>query len=666
MAVKDDVAGLFEQEWARFWQGWEGLTPEQQTEEAARRARARSRTGLPNTVSLPGWDDVIHLTPRPEVTAAARTEFYAAQRERRAPNLPSETVAEIGRRRDRAAAASATAAPPYSAAFGQMLTALDNVQDFTTTVATLGRLALWPAIRTLDAVTPRFAAEGLFRSVFGATPEAAQALARSAANAAAADAYAATRALSLAEYAAAARAGLYREGLLELGREAAEVAAKAAGRAAFERTLKRAALGVGSKVFGFLVPGLGWILIASDLLSILGWLGTAGMVGYAAACYGPRAAAAAGTLPALMRGLPGKGPCGIKGSVAALGDLNPFASEKKLDRKLRMARGTPSVGNLLEVFQTTDQMYGVGVSFGGIVGAFTEGAYGAELATRGETVQVRPPASALGTVGVGTGIAALQLRSKGLGAVAAGSLLADVVGRTATAPLREKHKAAIILQNAPLINATQETFTEYEHIEALVNYTVALDLVASDLAGLNWQDWLADRLPIDMAPPEYLDPLTVELIREHDPEFRTLGRWPIPGAPATLSSTAFVEHYSREIPPALRNFLAPRRESPVAMFAGGVVNLLTDRLFAMLEGDARVVRSRWTPEWKVLLALGDVNRVVDVSAGEERLWSFWLDCLELVERRGDGQLSGDDFDAIAERRGVTLFLVEQAFLRTPL
>jgi len=257
VAVKDDVAGLFEQEWARFWQGWEGLTPEEQTKEAARRARARSRTGLPNTVSLPGWDDVIHLTPRPEVTAAARTEFYAAQRERRAPNLPSETVAEIGRRRDRAAAASATAAPPYSAAFGQMLTALDNVQDFTTTVATLGRLALWPAIRTLDAVTPRFAAEGLFRSVFGATPEAAQALARSAANAAAADAYAATRALSLAEYAAAARAGLYREGLLELGRETAELAAKAAGRRHSSALSNARPSGLARRCSGSWCPGSG-------------------------------------------------------------------------------------------------------------------------------------------------------------------------------------------------------------------------------------------------------------------------------------------------------------------------------------------------------------------------------------------------------------------------
>ena len=158
MAVKDDVAGLFEQEWARFWQGWEALSPEAQEQEAARRARLRSPGGLPNTVSLPGWDEVIHLTPRTPVTDADRREYYSAQRARRPADLSVDTATEIERRRARARQMASSSSPAYSAAFGQMLTALDNVQDFTTTVATLGRVALWPAIRTLEAITPRFAA----------------------------------------------------------------------------------------------------------------------------------------------------------------------------------------------------------------------------------------------------------------------------------------------------------------------------------------------------------------------------------------------------------------------------------------------------------------------------------------------------------------------------
>jgi hypothetical protein len=666
MAVKDDVAGLFEQEWARFWEGWQALSPEEQELEAARRARARSRSGLPNTVSLPGWDDVIHLTPRPTITDAERREYYAAFREQRPSDLSAETVAEIDRRRERAARAASSSAPPYSAAFGQMLTALDNVQDFTTTVATLGRVALWPAIRALDAVTPRFATAGALQSIFGATPAATQQLARVASQEAAALAYRQVLTESLAGRLAAAASGIEALTLRQVAREAAEDAARLAGRAAFERVLSRAGLGIAARTLGRLIPGLGWILLAGDLFNLLAWLGTLGMVGYAGACFGPRAALAAGTFPALTRGLPGVRPCGIKGHVSALGDLNPFAGERRLDRRAKIARANPGLGALLEVFQTTDQLFGRGISFGAIVGAFTEGAYSTELASRGESVSVVAPRGTLGVVGVATGVAALQLRSKALGAAAAGTLLADVVGRTATAPLREKHKAAQVLQNGPVLNGTQETFTEVEHVEALVCYLVALDLIASDLAGIPWQDFLTPELPVSMAPPVYHDALTLDIIRELDPGLDTLGRWPMPGAPRVIDSATFADHFAREIPAALRSFLAPRRDGPVAMFHGGLVNLVTDKLWAMLEGDPWVVRQRWSPEWKVLTALGEASRLPNVAAGEEALWSWWLDLLELVERRGDGQLLGEDFDRVSAQRGVPLFLVEQPLLHTPL
>jgi len=666
MAVKDDVAGLFEQEWARFWQGWDALTPEAQEQEAARRARVRSSGGLPNTVSLPGWEDDIHLTPRPTITDADRREFFAARRERRPAALAPETTAEITRRRERAQRAARSAAPPFAAAFGQMLTALDNVQDFTTTVATLARVVVWPSIRALDAVTPRFAAPGALRSIFGATPAATQQLARLASQEAAALAFRQTLATSAIGLEAAAARGLEAAALRSLAIGAAEDAAKLAGRAAFQRVLGRAGLGIAARTLGRLIPGIGWVLLAGDLFNVLAWLGTVGMVGYATSCFGPQRGAAALLGVALVKGIPGLRPCEIKGSVSALGQLNPFALERRTDRRLKMARATPSLGNLLEVFQTTDQMYGVGISFGAIVGGFTEGAYAAELSSRGERVEVIAPRGPLGTIGLGTGLAALQTKSKALGAVAAGSLLADVLGRTATAPLREKYKAAQQLQNAPVINATQETFTEVEHVEQLVNYVVALDLVAADLDGINWQDFLAPELPVSMAPPEYHDPLTLDLIRELDPGLDTLGRWPMPGGPRVIDSSTFAEHFAREIPGALRTFLAARRDSAVGMFAGGLVNLITDRLYTMLDGGPGALRSRWAPEWRVLTALGEASRLPDVSVGEGPLWSWWLDLLELTERRGDGQLLGEDFDRIAARRGVPLFHVEQPLLRTPL
>lgn len=666
MAETPTVGGFLTDEWTRFWQGYAKLTPEEQFKEEQRRAKLRARTGQQNTVSLPGWNDVIHLEPRLVPTTAQKDEYYAARRQHRDANLPPEVIDAIESRRAAAGRIASSTAPGYAQAFGQMLTAIDNVQDFTTTVATLGRLALWPAISTLDAALPRFAAEGWARTVFGATPQAAENIARLAANQAASDAYLAARAATLSEYATAARLGLERSSLLTAGREAAELAAAAAWRATFREVGIKAAAGIGSRVLGRLIPGLGWILLIGDLLNLLTWLGMSSMIGYAAACFGiPRGLAAAAPVVA-MRGIPSVGPCGVKGHVAKLGDLNPFSRVSRGRRALRVGQGAPGLGAILETLQTTDQAFGVGISFGAIVGAFTEGAYAAELQSRGESVSVKLPQGTLGTVGVATGLAALQLRSRLLGGVAAAGLLLDVVGRTATAPLKAKHQAAQQLQNAVPLAGTQETFTELEHIEQMVNYYHALDLVGSDLHGVPWQDFLAAQLPLPMSPPRYLDDLTVAIIRERDPELRTLGRWPMPGAPEVVSSTELIEWGRTTIPRAMRDFLEPRRDSAVGMFAGGMYNLLTDQVFTMLEDDPTWLQHQLTPEWRLLYALGETNRLPNVAVDPDALWGWWLDSVNLSEQKALQEIDGASLDKIADAHGVTLIRLEQPYLRLPL
>lgn len=666
MADPSSVAGFFEAEWARFWQGYANLSPEKQLELEQQRAKSRAKSGQQNTVSLPGWDSVIHLTPAYQPTAAERTEYYAARSQRRNANLSAEAITAIENRRASAARIASSSAPGYAQAWGQMLTALDNVQDFMTTVATLGRLALYPAISAVDAALPRFAAEGWARSIFGATPEAAETIAQLAAKQAASEAYLAARAASLAEYAAAAGAGLERSALLAAGRESAELAAGAAARLAYREALTKAGAGVGSKLLGRLIPGLGYVLIASDLLNLLSLLGQVGMIGYSATCFGGRAGLAAAAPLAALRGLGAAGPCGVKGKLSKIADLNPWSQESRALRRMKLGRGAPGLGALLETFQTTDQLYGVGLSFGSIVGAITEGAYAAELNSRGERVSVLPPASALSTIGVGTGVVALQLKSKALGALAAGSLLADIVGRTATAPLRKKHQAAQQLQTAPAFNATQETFTEYEHVEQLVSYAHALDLVASDLATVPWQDWVAAQLPIQLAPPQWFDPLSLHIIAESDPTFSTLGVWPVPGNPTELSSDEFTAHYMREIPSGVRQLLEPRRNTAVGMFCGGMVNFLAERTLAMLEPEPGFLETRWRPDWRFLLAHAETARIVNVNTDPDRLWSWWLDGINLAEQKQLQEIGADDLDQLAAKHAIPLFHVEEAFLRLPL
>src|SRR3990170_8455414 len=95
MALGPLLDAFFTEEWQRFTDGIAKLAPA--TREAALRA-TRQRAllpGEPATVSLPGWDDVIKLGPRYAPTSAERSEWYAAQRQGRAPALSADAVAAM-------------------------------------------------------------------------------------------------------------------------------------------------------------------------------------------------------------------------------------------------------------------------------------------------------------------------------------------------------------------------------------------------------------------------------------------------------------------------------------------------------------------------------------------------------------------------------------------
>jgi len=55
-----------------------------------------------------------------------------------------------------------------------------------------------------------------------------------------------------------------------------------------------------------------------------------------------------------------------------VGNKNPFHRKAALARARKMRRSWATVGEILEILQTTDQTFGVGISLGGIVGAATD------------------------------------------------------------------------------------------------------------------------------------------------------------------------------------------------------------------------------------------------------------------------------------------------------
>lgn len=57
--------------------------------------------------------------------------------------------------------------------------------------------------------------------------------------------------------------------------------------------------------------------------------------------------------------------------------LNPLSKESKLTRGFKLVRKMPGIPDWIEIVQVTDQFFGVGLSFGSLVGFAQDAAYGA-------------------------------------------------------------------------------------------------------------------------------------------------------------------------------------------------------------------------------------------------------------------------------------------------
>lgn len=107
--------------------------------------------------------------------------------------------------------------------------------------------------------------------------------------------------------------------------------------------LGRIAAKIAPRLLGRLIPGLGWVLLGSDILNaanIISWVSFAAMKG--------------------------------KRNMEGLAERNPFHAKAAANRALKLKRGVPTFGEILEVLQTTDQLFGVGLCLGGLMGIVTD------------------------------------------------------------------------------------------------------------------------------------------------------------------------------------------------------------------------------------------------------------------------------------------------------
>ncbi len=535
--LAEPIVGLFTEEWDRFKQGVANLHPDAQAE-ASRQLELRYSRDERNTLYIPGVLDPktrrpgavpiafpgglipiageIHFKPKPNVSAVEKREYYAAKRERRAPVLTPESLAEIERRREQVRRIATGPDAAQARSWGAIMTSLDNVQDFFSTLATFGRLAVWFAPRVL----------------------------------------------------------------------------------------------------GRFVPVIGPIVLISDVLNMLGLMGMLATPLYALLCNGPRAALAAGIPVALFKQ-------GLKNEVWKIASLNPFLRSGKYvnlpippalrgiqtagtlaARRLARAQAVgrlPSLGNLLEVAQTTDQLWGVGVSFGATIGFVNSAAQAATLAATGGDIKVQP------------------------------NPLSDALVRRVNQPFRDDHpldtlqlyRAANLLTAAPVLLARAGQLDDEVVIKTLIGVHQALAMHRHRLRAYDVSDILALAWDREWSPPPIQDVLLREEMAERRLSEYDVNRWALEDAPRTITPTDYARWTLEHTVPAVQKWLLRHRNDELGWVGGAVVSEATEFAFLLATGDPQALRWALTTDARLLASLAEESLLPLVNAPPERLWAFW-------------------------------------------
>jgi hypothetical protein len=385
---------------------------------------------------------------------------------------------------------------------------------------------------------------------------------------------------------------------------------------------------MGGRLAARAVPGLGWILLASDLLNLLNLIGGFAFPIFGAICDGPRGALAAGIPGLLLKR-------GLKKKLTGVANLNPFSRAARIDRAARASRIAPSVFNILEVAQTTRDLFGFGLSYGGIWGLVNDAAFGVERATRGEPVSVSTPT----------------------GRDLVGNSYRDVTQTWGLQRLRDSQAAAQLLATSPALGRENPLFTTEEHIEHLVALLPALELLRPLIEHPATPRLMEQAMHVQWRPPLYSAWDTVRSLQRAGEIPEGPVHWALPGAPAAILGRELVESTHADIGRAWESWMAPIRNGYLGSFAGAVSVQLIERLVILLTGTPDGVEWELVPDWQIIESLAEAGLLVNPREDLDAILRFWESCKGWLIEHNRRQLPPDALQALGRAAGLTLIVL---------
>jgi len=309
---------------------------------------------------------------------------------------------------------------------------------------------------------------------------------------------------------------------------------------------------------------------------------------------------------------------GYKGSMYRTLAQSPGTYSQRLKRTLKTGRVNPGWGELLQVLQTTDQLFGVGLSLGAVIGAPVDAAF---LVLRGGTLEI-PTETLLefATLAPSFFAASPWLKAISLGAGFALSMLSTEQLPSLTIPI--PGILPIIedyLGTLSTPTSTVSSFDALQTAEWILETTPPLDVLEQDIS-------TEDHFSITMArymALATLAPLTMAhkdgaLMREKVP-LPVRARFPAAAStrsalqgtmlgsssmPALALPGSPLELTAGELPAALRAAHAPGplawtlREPyhPLSIYAASLAGEAMNTLALMLEGVGSITKPVFIPE----------------------------------------------------------------------
>jgi len=236
------------------------------------------------------------------------------------------------------------------------------------------------------------------------------------------------------------------------------------------------------RLMGRFIPVIGWALLAADIINlfqILSWLPCS--------------------------------PTSAKRTKEDLTSRNPFGRVAKLKRAKKIARVVPTFGECLEVAQTTDQLFGVGVCLGSIVGMFVDAAAGL-------------------VHGIGSFLTSTQR-----------SLAGD--------------EALHVMRSSAIAFICQEDLTDEEHTKVILSQYIAQATQKPFLNSVNWFESAKEYSRVPIKPPAVRDPVTKYIFEDAGEDPEDTRRWPLAGNPEEVPLAEFVTKAFPKINDSLKGYI---------------------------------------------------------------------------------------------------------------